>query len=85
MLTQENYTKENIERLYSISGNDPSLLEKTIYAFGLLEAIAKVGMPFIFKGAVVSASSLRAESIVRNTLGFQMELDESEVISTMKN
>lgn len=50
MLTQENYTRENIERLYSVSGNDPSLLEKTVYAFGLLEAIAKVGMPFIFKG-----------------------------------
>lgn len=50
MLTQENFTKENIERLQKISGNDPSLLEKTIYAFGLLEAISKVGMPFIFKG-----------------------------------
>ncbi|MBR4608525.1 MAG: nucleotidyl transferase AbiEii/AbiGii toxin family protein [Lachnospiraceae bacterium] len=50
MLTQDNYTKENIERLQRISGNDPSLLEKTVYAFGLLEAISKVGMPFIFKG-----------------------------------
>lgn len=50
MLTQDNFTKENIERLQKISGNDPSLLEKTVYAFGLLEAISKVGMPFIFKG-----------------------------------
>ena len=50
MLAKENYTKENIQRLRDISGNDPSLLEKTVYAFGLLEAIAKVGMPFIFKG-----------------------------------
>lgn len=50
MLKQNNFTKENIERLQKISGNDPSLLEKTVYAFGLLEAISKVGMPFIFKG-----------------------------------
>ena len=50
MITQDNFTKENIERLQKISGNDPSLLEKTVYAFGLLEAISKVGMPFIFKG-----------------------------------
>lgn len=50
MLTNNNFTKENIERLHSISGNDPSLIEKAIYAFGLLEALAKVDMPFIFKG-----------------------------------
>lgn len=50
MLTQDNFTKENIDRLCLLSGNDPSLLEKTVYAFGLLEAISKVGMPFIFKG-----------------------------------
>ena len=50
MLTQDNFTKENIERLQKISGNDPSLLEKTVYAFGLLEAISRVGMTFIFKG-----------------------------------
>lgn len=50
MLIDKNFTKENIERLRIISGNDPSLLEKAIYAFGLLEALAKVNMPFIFKG-----------------------------------
>ena len=50
MLTRANFTSENIERLHKISGNDHSLLEKTVYAFGLLEAISKVGMPFIFKG-----------------------------------
>jgi hypothetical protein len=50
VLTQDNFTRENIERLQKLSGNDPSLLEKTVYAFGLLEAISKVGMPFIFKG-----------------------------------
>lgn len=29
---------------------DPGLLERVLYAFGLLEAIAQVGMQFIFKG-----------------------------------
>lgn len=48
MLIQDNFTRENIERLRKLSGNDPSLLEKAVYAFGLLEAISKVGMPFIF-------------------------------------
>lgn len=42
MLTQDNFTKENIDRLCLLSGNDPSLLEKTVCAFGLLEAISKV-------------------------------------------
>lgn len=32
MLTQDNFTKENIDRLCLLSGNDPSLLEKTVYA-----------------------------------------------------
>ncbi len=27
MLTQDNFTKENIDRLCLLSGNDPSLLE----------------------------------------------------------
>lgn len=29
---------------------DKSILERSIYALGLLEALARVGMPFIFKG-----------------------------------
>lgn len=50
MLAPNNFTRENIERLHRLSGNDPSLLEKTIYAFGLLEALSKVELPFLFKG-----------------------------------
>ncbi len=37
-------------RLRKDTGADPSILERTVYAFGLLEAIRKVNMPFIFKG-----------------------------------
>ena len=50
MLSKENFTKEHIENLRKTGKTDPAILERTIYAFGLLEAILKTGMPFIFKG-----------------------------------
>lgn len=50
MLSRDNFSKGHIEELHSTNGNDPALLERTVYAFGLLEAIRQVGMPFIFKG-----------------------------------
>ncbi len=50
MLLQDNFTLEHILNLRKKTGVDPSILERTIFAFGLLEAIRKVGMPFIFKG-----------------------------------
>lgn len=50
MLLQENFSEEHIRELQRTSHRDPVLLERAIYAFGLLEALVKVGMPFIFKG-----------------------------------
>ena len=50
MLKKENFTEEHIRDLQSASHRDPLLLERSVYAFGLLEAITRVGMPFIFKG-----------------------------------
>ena len=50
MLTRENYSREHILELQKDSGNDPTLLERVLYAFGLLEAISRVNLPFIFKG-----------------------------------
>ena len=50
MLLKENYTAEHILKLRKQTGNDPSIIERTVFAFGLLEAIASVGLPFIFKG-----------------------------------
>ncbi len=50
MLARSMYTKEYVQALHERTGNDPALLEKVIYAFGLLEAIKKVGLPFCFKG-----------------------------------
>lgn len=50
MLLRENYTKEHIFNLREQTGADPSILERMVFAFGLLEAIQSVGMPFVFKG-----------------------------------
>ena len=50
MLRQENFAVEHIRELQKNSKRDPVLLERAVYAFGLVEALARVGMPFIFKG-----------------------------------
>ena len=50
MLLRENFTAEHILKLREETGADPSILERTIFAFGLLEAIRRVDMHFIFKG-----------------------------------
>lgn len=50
MLTRDNYGMDHIQELRSKYKKDPGLLERVLYAFGLLEAIAQVGMQFIFKG-----------------------------------
>ena len=59
MLLPENYTAKHISELRKSTGADPSILERTIFAFGLLEAIRKVGMPFIFKGGTSLLISLK--------------------------
>jgi len=50
MLTRYNFSEEHIQEVRAGSKRDPGLLERSIFAFGLLEAVARVGMPFIFKG-----------------------------------
>lgn len=50
MLSKKMYTAEYIQVLHDKTGNDPLLLERVVLAFGLLEAIARVGLPFCFKG-----------------------------------
>lgn len=37
MLSRDMYTEEYIQGLYERTGNDPALLERVIYAFGLPE------------------------------------------------
>ncbi|MBP5631208.1 MAG: nucleotidyl transferase AbiEii/AbiGii toxin family protein [Clostridia bacterium] len=50
MIDKKVYEIEYIRNLQKKFSSDPGLIERAIYAFGLLEAIASVGMPFCFKG-----------------------------------
>lgn len=50
MIVKENYSLGYIEKLRETKRIDVTILERSIYALGLLEALATVGMKFIFKG-----------------------------------
>lgn len=50
MLKRDNFSIEHIRNLQKQSSRDPVLLERVLYAFGLLEALVRAGAPFIFKG-----------------------------------
>lgn len=50
MLSKEIFTLEYIRELQKRYKKDPGLLERVMYAFGLLEALTQVDMKFVFKG-----------------------------------
>lgn len=50
MLNKSNFTLEHVRELQASSDRDPVLIERVLYAFGLLEALLRVETPFIFKG-----------------------------------
>lgn len=50
MILEQNYTLEHIEEIKGSRKVDKTILERSIYALGLLEALERVGLPFIFKG-----------------------------------
>ena len=50
MIDRRVYELEYIRGLQKRYSADPGLIERALYAFGLLEAIKSVGMPFCFKG-----------------------------------
>jgi predicted nucleotidyltransferase component of viral defense system len=50
MLDKRNYELEYIKNLQDRYKRDPGLIERILYAFGLLEALQQSGMPFCFKG-----------------------------------
>ncbi len=50
MVKSDCFTREHIEKIRSGFTVDNSILERSIFALALLEALAKVGMLFIFKG-----------------------------------
>ena len=50
MISKRVYTKEYISRFREGSKCDPAILERSVFALGLLEAFARTGADFIFKG-----------------------------------
>ena len=50
MINKASFEEEHIRGIQEKSRRDPILIERVIYAFGLLEALVKVKLPFIFKG-----------------------------------
>lgn len=50
MLQKENFQLDNVQRLQKNYKKDPALLERVVYAFGLLEALCRTGLSFVFKG-----------------------------------
>lgn len=50
MISRTVYQTEYVNTLQERYHRDPSLLERVLFAFGLLEALSRVGLPFIFKG-----------------------------------
>ena len=50
MIDKKIYSKEYIDEVMLTQKCDPTILERTIFAFGLLEALVAVGARFIFKG-----------------------------------
>ena len=50
MVRPVSFTREHIEKIRSGFTLDYSILERSIFALALLEALATVGLSFIFKG-----------------------------------
>lgn len=50
MLRRENFDLQHIMDLRERSRRDPALIERVLFAFGLLEALRRVELPFVFKG-----------------------------------
>jgi len=48
VISKDTFSSEHLAFLRQETGVDPSILERTVFAFGLLEALAKTGLPFIF-------------------------------------
>lgn len=50
MITKENFSVEHINSLQNETHAQKAIIERTLFAFGLLEAISRTGLDFIFKG-----------------------------------
>lgn len=50
MVLKSNLTKEHIDELKLITKTSPTIIEKTMFAFYLLQCLKQTGLEFIFKG-----------------------------------
>ena len=50
MIKKETFTLENIKRIQKEYKVDPELAQRTVFALGLVEALRKVDLQFVFKG-----------------------------------
>jgi len=78
MIVTETYTKEWIDGFTKNKRNsnlNPELLEKMIYAFGLLEKLADAGLKFIFKGGTALVL------LLNETYRFSIDID---IITTVE-
>ncbi len=50
MIKKETFTLENIQRIQKEYKADPELAQRTVFALGLVEALRKADLKFIFKG-----------------------------------
>lgn len=46
-MKRENFSESYIRELQADSKRDPVLIERTIFAFGLLDALCEVGLPTV--------------------------------------
>jgi len=73
MLNQDNFTETHIRTLQNENKRDPALLERAVYAYGLLEAITRVGMPFVFKGGTCLMLLLESPSRISTDIDIVVE------------
>lgn len=50
MIARKSFSEEHIRNIQKQIKGDPGLIERTIFALGLLEALERTGLDFIFKG-----------------------------------
>lgn len=87
MILEENFTMEHIEEIKESRKVDKNILERSIYALGLLEALARVGLPFIFKGGTALLLLLdtprRLSTEIRNfdKLGFAYAVEAIRLLN----
>ena len=75
MIDKRVYELDYIRELQKKYVSDPGLIERALYAFGLLEAIKSVGMPFCFKGGTSLMLILEKPARLSTDIDILVELE----------